>query len=55
MKIKYIKDKIQTVTKKLEIIPLNPLIPINFSKKGLSTDLLSIFLQYNKQKRICQI
>ena len=40
MKIKYIKDRIQTVSQKIDILPLNPLIPMNFSKKCPSTDLL---------------
>jgi hypothetical protein len=42
MQQKYIKDKNQTVTKKIVIIPLLSLIPTNFSKKSLSVDLLSI-------------
>jgi hypothetical protein len=41
MQRKYIKDKNRLVTKRTEIIPLKPLIPLSFAKKNPSTDLTS--------------
>jgi hypothetical protein len=41
MKRKYIKEKFQMVTQKPDFIPLNPLIPSNFSKKSPMEDLPS--------------
>ncbi len=40
------------VTKKVDFIPLNPLIPSNFSKKSSSTDLLGNSFRDIKEKGI---
>ncbi len=51
MKIKYIKDKFQIDTQKLDFIHLNSLIPSNFSKKSPSADLLSKNSQETKAEK----
>lgn len=38
------------ITKKIEIIPLLPLIPSNFSRRSSSADLLSSILQDINEK-----